>query len=223
MILLDASVIYRTHFGGRRAVENPDFEQLVPRIQAGEQAAMEQLYKLLGSGIRYYLCRQLGPVELEDRVHDTFLIVVNAIQRGDLREHARLMGFIRTVVRRQVAGYIEMAIIARREMTDLDAGVEVVDHRWSPEEQMKLQEKAALIKAVLDELRPCDREILTRFYLDEIPWRQICEEMNLSPQQFRLLKNRAKNKFGEIGKDLIRRNELKLIEFRASAEEKIAA
>lgn len=204
-------------------MENPDFEQLVPRIQAGEQAAMEQLYKLFSRGIRYYLCRQLGPVELEDRVHDTFLIVVNAIQRGDLREHARLMGFIRTVVRRQVAGYIEMAIIARREMTDLDAGVEVVDRRWSPEEQMKLQEKAALIKAVLDELRPRDREILTRFYLDEIPWRQICEEMNLSPQQFRLLKNRAKNKFGEIGKDLIRRNELKLIEFRASREEKIAA
>ncbi|HEX7362366.1 MAG TPA: sigma-70 family RNA polymerase sigma factor, partial [Bryobacteraceae bacterium] len=76
---------------------------LVARIKAGEDAGMEQLYKLFSRGIRYYLCRQLGPQELEDRVHDTFLIVVNAIRRGDLREPERLMGFVRTVVRRQVA------------------------------------------------------------------------------------------------------------------------
>ena len=53
---------------------------------------MEHLYKLFSRGIRYYLCRQLGPQELEDKVHDTFFIVVNAIRRGDLREPERLDG-----------------------------------------------------------------------------------------------------------------------------------
>lgn len=229
---------YRRISGGGRQLENPDFEQLVSRIQAGEDAAMEDLYKLLNGGIRYLVCRQLGPQDIDDKINDIFLIVVEAIRRGDLREPARLMGFVRTVVRRQIAGYIETAVAARSTTVPLDTDAPahsaemrqqvrvwntMADRKHNPEQALALKEKAALIKAALDEMRPRDREILTRFYLDEIPWRQICEEMNLSPQQFRLLKNRAKGKFGEIGKDIIRRNELQLIRLRHSITEKKAA
>lgn len=59
---------------------------LVERIRSGETDGMEELYQLFSKGIRFYLCRQLGPQELEDKVHDTFLVVVQAIRRGDLRE-----------------------------------------------------------------------------------------------------------------------------------------
>jgi RNA polymerase sigma-70 factor (ECF subfamily) len=45
-----------------------------------------------------------------------------------------------------------------------------------------------------------DREILTRFYLDEQTQEQICGEMNLTETQFRLLKSRAKARFGELGR-----------------------
>src|SRR3954447_25807072 len=76
----------------RTTLSAAEWGTLVSQIKAGEDAGMEQLYKLFSRGIRYYLCRQLGPQELEDKVHDTFLIVVNAIKRGDLREPERLMG-----------------------------------------------------------------------------------------------------------------------------------
>src|SRR5690242_3852032 len=49
-----------------------EWSVLVDQIKAGEDAGMEHLYKLFSRGIRYYLCRQLGPQELEDKVHDTF-------------------------------------------------------------------------------------------------------------------------------------------------------
>jgi hypothetical protein len=78
-----------------------DWAALVDQVKTGDDAAMEQLYKLFGRGIRYYLCRQMGPEELDDKIHDTFLIVVNAIKRGEVREPERLMGFVRTVVRRR--------------------------------------------------------------------------------------------------------------------------
>jgi DNA-directed RNA polymerase specialized sigma24 family protein len=45
-----------------------------------------------------------------------------------------------------------------------------------------------------------DREILRRFYVEEQPQEMICEEMGLSYNQFRLLKSRAKARFGELGK-----------------------
>jgi hypothetical protein len=87
-----------------------DWHDLVARIHRGEDSGMEDLYKLFSKGIRFYLCRQLGPQELDDKIHDTFLIVVQAIRKGDLREPERLMGFVRTVVRRQVAAHIDKVV-----------------------------------------------------------------------------------------------------------------
>jgi RNA polymerase sigma-70 factor (ECF subfamily) len=177
-----------------------EWSALVAQIKAGEDAGMEQLYKLFSRGIRYYLCRQLGPQELEDKVHDTFLIVVNAIRRGDLREPERLMGFVRTVVRRQVAAYIEQAVHTRREQADLETGSAVADRKQNPEQEAIVRQKTELMRTVLQSLSQRDRDILVRFYLKEQPQEQICREMALTETQFRLLKSRAKAKFGEIGR-----------------------
>jgi hypothetical protein len=83
-------------------VPQPSWAPLVERIRAGDRAAMEELYGLFSKGIRFYLCRQLGPQDLDDRLHDVFLTITQAIQSGELREPERLMGYVRTVVRRQV-------------------------------------------------------------------------------------------------------------------------
>ncbi len=191
---------------GRTSLSPADWGVLVDQIKAGEDAGMEHLYRLFSRGIRYYLCRQLGPQELEDKVHDTFLIVVNAIKRGDLREPERLMGFVRTVVRRQVAAYIENAVHTRRDQTDLESGVLIVDRNQNPEQEAIIREKAELMRSSLQALSDRDRGILMRFYLLEQPQEQICEEMGLSETQFRLLKSRAKAKFGEIGRKKLASN-----------------
>ncbi len=185
---------------GRQDLHAINWSSLVQQIKAGDNDGMEQLYKLFSRGIRFYLCRQLGPQELEDKVHDTFLIVVNAIKRGDLREPDRLMGFVRTVVRRQVAAYIEQAVHTRREQAELESGVSVVDRTQNPEQEAILRQKAELMESALGALSKRDRDILIRFYLQEQPQEQICREMSLTETQFRLLKSRAKAKFGEIGK-----------------------
>ena len=62
------------------------------------------------------------------------------------------------------------------------------------------QERMRLIIRVLSDIPDRDREILTRFYLREQSQEQICEEMSLTETQFRLIKSRAKAKFGEIGR-----------------------
>lgn len=177
-----------------------DWAALVAQIKAGEDAGLEFLYRQFSRGIRYYLCRHLGPEELDDRVHDTFLVVVQAIKKGDLREPERLMGFVRTIVRRQVAGYIDQAVQTRRDQADIECGVTVIDSKGDPEQQAIALQKKQLMKAVLDSLSKRDRDILVRFYLNEEPQEQICREMSLTETQFRLLKSRAKARFGEIGK-----------------------
>ncbi|MBV8833676.1 MAG: sigma-70 family RNA polymerase sigma factor [Acidobacteriaceae bacterium] len=192
--------VQATNSTQRTTLTPAEWATLVDQIKAGEDAGMEKLYKLFSRGIRYYLCRQLGPQELEDKVHDTFLIVVNAVKRGDLREPERLMGFVRTVVRRQVAAYIENAVHTRREQTALENGITIADRKENPEQEAIVREKAELMKTALAALSKRDRDILVRFYLKEQPQEQICREMSLTETQFRLMKSRAKAKFGEIGR-----------------------
>ncbi len=178
---------------------------LVNRIREGDDSAMTELYQIFARGIRFYLCRQLGPQELDDKVHDTFLIVVQAIRRGDLREPERLMGFVRTIVRRQVAAYIEEAVHRRKEQAEMDPGARLVDHASTPEQNAMDRQRRELVMSVLGRMSSRDREILTRFYLYEQTQEQICEEMELSETQFRLLKSRAKARFGELGKRKLQR------------------
>ena len=194
-----------------------DWHELVARVQRGENSGLEDLYRLFARGIRYYLCRQLGPQELDDKVHDAFLIVVHAIKRGDLREPERLMGFVRTVVRRQVAAYIDDVVHSRKEELHLDVGVRVADARRNPEQDAAFRQKVAFMTTILRSLSDRDREILTRFYLEERTQEQICEEMNLSETQFRLLKSRAKARFGELGKRRLQQKPLGSLFLRSSA------
>jgi len=166
---------------------------------------MEQLYAVFSRGVRFYLCRQLGPEELEDRVHDTFLIVVQAVRRGELRDPNRLMGFVRTVVRRQVAAHIDRAVHLRKGRIELHAGLAISDQRSDPEQELMARQKVELMEKVLRSVSRRDREILTRFYLLEQTQEQICREMKLTETQFRLLKSRAKARFGELGKRRLQR------------------
>jgi len=176
------------------------WSSLVEQVRKGDSGGLEELYRLFSRGIRYYLCRHLGPQELDDRVHDAFLIVVQAIQHGELRDPERLMGFVRTVVRRQVVAYIDQAVQSRRDRLDLDLTPPISDQRENPEERLLAGEREEIMVKVMKSISPRDREILTRFYLLEQSQERICAEMNLTETQFRLLKSRAKARFGEVGK-----------------------
>ncbi len=177
-----------------------DCAGLVRRIQAGDDAGAEELYRVFSRGIRFYLFRQLGPQDLDDKVHDTFLIVLQAIRRGELREPERLMGFVRTITHRQVAARIHDVVKDRNEMTELDSGMAISDRRHDPEAAVIARQREEMMLAVLNGISRRDREILTRFYLQEQSQEDICAEMNLTDTQFRLLKSRAKARFGELGR-----------------------
>jgi RNA polymerase sigma-70 factor (ECF subfamily) len=178
----------------------PSWAELVDKIRQNDATGMEELYRVFSRGVRFYLCRQLGPQDLDDRVHDTFLIVAQAIQRGDLREPDRLMGYVRTIVRRQVAAQIENNVHSRKRQIDLEWGLAVHDAASDPEQSAIRRESQEIALKVLKSIGARDREILIRFYLEEQTPEQICSEMGLTETQFRLLKSRAKARFGELGK-----------------------
>jgi RNA polymerase sigma factor (sigma-70 family) len=178
----------------------PSWAGLVERVRAGDPCGMEQLYAVFAKGVRFFLWRQFGPQDLDDKVHDVFLIITQSIQRGDLREPERLMGYVRTVVRRQVAAHIDSAVTARRNQQSIDPAMTLSDRGPDPERRVLEKEDQDVAMRMLRALPKRDREVLVRFYLQEQTAEQICSELNLTHTQFRLIKSRAKARYGEMGR-----------------------
>ncbi|HEX4274669.1 MAG TPA: sigma-70 family RNA polymerase sigma factor [Bryobacteraceae bacterium] len=178
-----------------------DWSALVSGIHDGNPAAMAELYGIFAKGIRYFLLRNLGPGDLDDKVHDCFVIVTQAIRNGDLREPERLMGYVRTVVKRQIAASIDVAVQQRRTRVEFeDSLFALSDWRDNPERSVIARQRAEIARKVLNGISRRDRDILNRFYVLEQSQEQICADMGLSYNQFRLLKSRAKARFGELGR-----------------------
>ncbi len=181
-------------------VEATAWANVVERIRANDPTGLAELYTVFDQGIRFYLSRQLGIQDVDDRVHDIFLIVTQSILRGDLREPDRLMGYVRTVLRRQVASQIEEMVQSRRQHAELDHGMRLCDRRADPETSAIKQENGDLARRVLNSLKKRDREVLIRFYLKEQEPGEICRDLGLSATQFRLIKSRAKARFVALAK-----------------------
>ncbi len=184
----------------------PDWTSLVNRIRNDDSDAMAELYAIFAEGVRYFLLRNLGPDDLDDKVHDCFVIVTQAIRNGDLREPERLMGYVRTVVKRQIAASIDVAVQQRRNRVDFeDSLLTVSNWRENPERNVIAMQRAEIARKVLNGMSRRNRDVLIRFYVLEQTQEQISAEMGLSYNQFRLLKSRAKARFGKMGKTLAAR------------------
>jgi DNA-directed RNA polymerase specialized sigma24 family protein len=80
----------------------------------------------------------------------------------------------------------------------------ISDSRPDPERSAIERQNAQLALRVLNGVSKRDREVLIRFYLKEQTAPEICRDMELTETQFRLIKSRAKARFGELGKSRLR-------------------
>ena len=174
---------------------------LVSEIQQGSKIATEELCHLLTRGIRSLLRRRVGDQDFEDTVQDVLFDVLKAIKAGQLRQAEAVLAFARSVAVRKSAAFIAAAVAERSRR------VEVTDHTTisvrgddQPENRYLEDERCQLAKRALMRLKPREREILERFYVAEESEPYICNQMGLTATQFRLLKNRAKVKFGNVGR-----------------------
>jgi len=174
-----------------------DWSKVVDLIQQGDPAGEETLYRTLLTGARLFLRRRLGIRDVDDRVHEVFLIVTGTIRRGELKHPESLMAFVRTVLYRQLNLEIGEVIRERERSGAVEETAHLQAADLTPEESSIAGQKATLMKQVLREMSPQDFEVLSRFYLREQSPEQICAEMGLTQVQFQLLKSRAKARLAD--------------------------
>lgn len=191
------------------AANQAKWSPLVERIRQGDREAVGELYEQILPGLRFYFVNRLGRDAASDAAHSVFLRAVEQIAAGDLREPEALPGYMRTMAARYVCAQIEQR--QREQWQSLTPLMEsrLSDGRKGPESEYGQQERLTLALKVLRGMSEREREILTRFYLYEQTQEQICREMGLTETQFRLLKSRAKARFGQKGQQQLRRRPLR--------------
>lgn len=173
--------------------------EIVEGIVAGRTSAEHALYQVLNRTARPFFLLQLGSQQADELVPDLFMTVLQSVRAGRMRDAERLMGYVAIIARRMVARTIRKISVARSRELSSD-GVPLWDRSRNPEQERQRSETLDLMRSVLSEMTPQAREVLRRFYLDEQPVRQICGDMGLTEEQFRLLKWRAKARFGMLAR-----------------------
>jgi RNA polymerase sigma factor (sigma-70 family) len=171
----------------------------VEQFKSGDQRGADTLCAAVSDCARSQLIQSVDLQAVDDYVQEVLIIVMGAIRSGELRDPHCLMGFVRTVTRRQVAVHIRLAILRRSRLVSVEGtAAPKAPSEKSPEALVVLQERIAAVHHVLHKLRVRDREILIRFYYHEQDSAQICLAMRLTTTQFRLYKSRALAKCGEL-------------------------
>jgi len=166
--------------------------RVVEEIRNGDEHGLELLYNAVRDCARPHLFQHVDPQMVDDHIQEIQMIVLSAVRSGELRDPLCLLGFVRTVTRRQVAVHIRRSILRRRRLISVETTAPpVAPADESPLERLATQERIEAVRTVVARLRPRDREILVRFYFEEQDSDKICREMGLSATQFRLYKSRA--------------------------------
>ncbi|HTG33947.1 MAG TPA: sigma-70 family RNA polymerase sigma factor [Thermoanaerobaculia bacterium] len=179
---------------------NPEaLEELVARVRSGDRRAEERVVELYGRGVAIILDRHTnGRPEAEDLFQDTFRVGLEKLRRGELREPAKLPGFLAQIARSLAIEHYRK-ITRRKTDADSDAVLEAVAPSEGPLGNLLARENAMLVRGVLQELaNERDRQILLRFYIAEEDKDRISADYGLSSLQFNRVLHRARQRYKEL-------------------------
>jgi RNA polymerase sigma factor (sigma-70 family) len=183
------------------AVGVTELSQIVWRIQASDMQGLEDLHVRFGSVIRHILFRFAGS-DWEEYYTEILYTIFTAIQKNGIRNSAALPGIVATIARRTAYNEIRR----RQKHESLDglskhiAGSELTPalekklaaNQRNPEQELVSSEEIAWMHWGLKQLPAADQDIMRRFYVDGQSIEHITSELNLTDNQFRLRKCRAK-------------------------------
>jgi RNA polymerase sigma factor (sigma-70 family) len=164
----------------------------VDGIRAGEVDAGTELYESL-AGFKGLFARRLGRQTAADRYHDLLIVVITSIRSGALREPERLIGFARATARHMVVD--DIRALQRQPHYNYAELHQLPDVSQNVERRAIWRERKTIANRIMLAMPDRDQRVLVRYYFLEDDARQICNDMRLSENQFRLVKNRAKTRF----------------------------
>ena len=176
---------------------NNSTDTLLASFQAGNMAAFSQLYDLhINILFNYGLKLTIDKELLKDCIHDIFVKLYT--KKDELGTIDNLRSYLFISLKNKLCDEL------RRRMYMSDTAVEEVsistptdvEDDYMEEEQRK--NEFSLVRRLLDQLSPRQREALTLYYIEEKKYEDICEIMNMNYQSVRNLMHRGLTKLRSL-------------------------
>ena len=176
---------------------NHSTDTLLASFQAGNMAAFSQLYNLhINVLFNYGLKLTIDKELLKDCIHDIFVKLYT--KKDELGTIDNLRSYLVISLKNKLCDEL------RRRMYMSDTAVEEVsistptdvEDDYMEEEQRK--NEFSLVRRLLDQLSPRQREALTLYYIEEKKYEDICEIMNMNYQSVRNLMHRGLTKLRSL-------------------------
>jgi RNA polymerase sigma-70 factor (ECF subfamily) len=185
-------------------------KSLAIRILEGDTVAEAELVERYSNGLRLILLKRTGNPQLtQDLCQDTFVIALQKLRAGQLRNPEALGGFLRQIA---INLSIEHFRKERRYVHQEDGIIALqTPHIERKAERIDRERVRAILDGALEELaQPRDREILKRFYLLDEDKSSICGALELSAAHFDRVLYRAKQRMHSL---ILQQPELKNLLF----------
>jgi RNA polymerase sigma-70 factor (ECF subfamily) len=172
---------------------------LCARIYRGERDAEEQMVRRYAAGLLRLLKLRTRDAELAlDLRQDTFRVAIERLRRSALEEPTGLAAYLRAVA-------LNLLIAQRRKDTrrattaDSEAVEVAIDERGGPFDHVSREQMRQAVAVLLNELgTPRDRDLLTRFYIQDQDKAAICAALGVDSLHFNRVLFRAKQRFREL-------------------------
>ena len=176
---------------------NHSTDTLLASFPAGNMASFSQLYNLhINVLFNYGLKLTIDKELLKDCIHDIFVKLYT--KKDELGTIDNLRSYLFISLKNKLCDEL------RRRMYMSDTAVEEVsistptdvEDDYMEEEQRK--NEFSLVRRLLDQLSPRQREALTLYYIEEKKYEDICEIMNMNYQSVRNLMHRGLTKLRSL-------------------------
>jgi RNA polymerase sigma-70 factor (ECF subfamily) len=172
---------------------------LVRRILAGDRSAEDELVERYANGVRFVIAQAApDPSAVEDIYQETFCLALQKIRRGEVREPARLSGFIVSLARNLMIDHFRRTSRRQAREEPSDTG-----DLYSPEpsqlDRLLQEQRKKLARRVLASMpSERDRTVLFRFYIADDDKDRICGDLGLSSHHFNQVLCRARERFRNL-------------------------
>ena len=176
---------------------NNSTDTLLASFQAGNMAAFSQLYDLhINILFNYGLKLTIDKELLKDCIHDIFVKLYT--KKDELGTIDNLKSYLFISLKNKLCDELRKRMyMSDTAIEDVNAVAPTdVEDDYMEEEQRK--NEFSLVKGLLDQLSPRQREALTLYYIEEKKYEDICEIMNMNYQSVRNLMHRGLTKLRSL-------------------------
>lgn len=172
--------------------------ELAARILQGDATAEHELVTRYARPVRLVLLKHTGNPQLaSDLAQDTFVIAIQKLRAGEIRNPGSLGGFLRqTAINLSIEHYRRDKRYLRQDDGIIELQAPLGDTQ--AEHMDRRLARKMLENAMAQLAQPRDREILHRFYLLEEDKTVICSALELSAAHFDRVLYRAKQRMREL-------------------------